>query len=274
VSADTSVARGAGLGDEDEVSRSAHPRDRFIPVYGRKPVLEALEDRRLRIDKLLVAKNARGAFLAEILQAARARGLEVQRVAARAVTRVSKNGRQDQGVVADVEAPQMDDVAHGLARLDPRAPATLLALDGVTTPGNVGLCLRSAVAAGVDGILLPRRGTSGLNPLVVKASAGLVFQAPILRCETLADGLAAARAHGLSLVGLAGEAALDLYAAELPRRAVYVLGNETEGLAAETRASLDLAVRIPMAPGVESLNVACAATLVAFEARRRSAGGR
>ena len=243
-----------------------HPRDRWITVYGRKPVLEALLDRSLAIDKLLVARGAKGDVVQGILRAAKKRGVVAQRVDPRQVTRISKNARQDQGVVADVEAPAMSALEDWLAAAP--AVAHLMALDGVTTPGNVGLCIRSAAAAGLDGLVLPRSGTAGLGPLVIKASAGTAFRAPILRCSELAQGLDALKAAGFVVVALAGDGEDSLFGHGLPARAVFVLGSESAGVSPATRARTDRRLRIPMAAGIESLNVACAATLVAFEVVR------
>ncbi len=243
-----------------------HPRDRWITVYGRKPVLEALRDPSLSIDKLLVARSAKGDVIHDILRAAKKRRITVRRADEREITRISKNARQDQGVVADVEAPAMDALEDWL----PRAPtvAHLLALDGVTTPGNVGLCIRSAAAAGLEGIVLPRSGNSGLGPLVLKASAGTAFKAPILRCADLPPALDALKAAGFSVIVLAGGGDGMLFDLPLPARAVFVLGAESTGVSDATLRRADRRVRIPMAEGIESLNVACAATLVAFEVVR------
>ena len=246
-----------------------HPRDRFITVYGRKPVAEALADLSLEIDKVLIATQAWGEIIVEIEAAARARGIACSRVSAEQVNRISTNASQDQGVVADVLAPRQLDAADFFGVLDPRAPVAVLALDGITTPRNVGMVIRSAVAAGMDGIVLPRKGVSGLNPLVLKASAGTAFRAPLVKCGELSEALALAEAAGLALVGLEAEAKESLFGARRPRRALYLLGGETFGLSPDTRARLDHRYHLPMAPGIESLNVACAATLLCYAATGR-----
>ncbi len=248
-----------------------HPRDRFITVYGRKPVAELLEDKALAsslaIDKLIVAEGARGEFVARILAAAQARGVEVTRASSKEVSRISKSGRQDQGVVADILAPAMQ-VIDDFFESRRGESLSALALDGVTTPANVGLIIRSAVAAGIDGIVLPRRGSSSLNPRVIKASAGTIFKAPLVRCERIDDALSAAALHGVDVVGLDGSAPTSLFGAKLPRRALYVLGAESTGISRASRDAAMQCLRIPMANGIESLNVACASTLVSFEVAR------
>ncbi|MHA6785102.1 TrmH family RNA methyltransferase [Pseudonocardia saturnea] len=244
------------------------PKDTFITVYGRKPVLEALDDASLRVDKVIVAEGLRGEPVRAILDAARSRGVPVQRASAHRVKVLAGNGRHDQGVLADVVAPRMAPVAEFLDDLAPGAPATVLVLDRVTNPANVGMILRSATAAGVDGVLLPRRGVPAIDPLVVKASAGVAFRAPVLRAGTVEEGCEALRAAGFTLYGLdaGGDSLID---AELPSRVALVLGNETDGLSDTVRPYLDGVLAIPMHGGVESLGVASAAAVAAFELARR-----
>jgi 23S rRNA (guanosine2251-2'-O)-methyltransferase len=241
------------------------PKDRFVTVFGRKPVLEALADRRLDVDKVILADNARGGAAQEIVDAARARSVRVERASAHRVKVLAGNGKQDQGVLADVVAPRMRRLADGLAA----RPATVLVLDGITTPANVGMILRTATAAGVGGIVVPRRGVAGIDPLVVKASAGVAFHAPVLRCYTAEEACAALRDAGYPLFALDGAARQSLFDATLPRRAAYVLGGETAGVSPEVRKHVTGLVSIPMAGGVESLNVASAAAVLCFELVRR-----
>lgn len=244
-----------------------HPRDRLLTVYGRKPVLEVLEDRTLPVERVLLARNADGPIVAAILGAARARGLSVQRVAPEEVTRISRNGRQDQGAVVDVVAPHMAPLEDAL----PPGPAQVFLLDGLTTPANIGLILRTATAAGCDGIVLPRKGSPEVGPLVIKASAGVAYRAPILRVATAFEGANLLKSKGFSLYGLSASGQ-DLYAAELPDRVTLVLGNESTGISPEVETRLTGTLALPMAAGVESLNVAMAAGIVAYElARRRRA---
>ena len=140
----------------------------------------------------------------------------------------------------------------------------MIALDGLTNSQNVGMIVRSAVAAGIDGIVWPTAGTPWINGLAIKASSGAVFRARILRCETPVLGLSELRAAGYHCVGLSAEGDSDLFALPAPHRCVVVVGNESQGLAHETRALLDANARIPVSSDVESLNAAVAASLGAY----------
>jgi 23S rRNA (guanosine2251-2'-O)-methyltransferase len=249
--------------------RSAHarsPKDTFITVYGRRPVLEALDDATLRVDKVILAEDQRGEPVRAILAAAKARDVPVQRASAHRVKVLAGNGRHDQGVLADVVAPRMAPVAEFVA--EHSGPAAVLVLDGVTNPANVGMLLRSATAAGLDGVLLPRRGVPSIDPMVVKASAGVAFRAPVLRAATAAEGCATLRQAGFAVYGLDAGGS-SLLEAPLPPRLALVLGGETAGLSAEVRAACTGLLAIPMGGGVESLNVASAGAVAAFELRRR-----
>src|SRR4051794_28428843 len=233
----------------------------IVTVYGRMPVLEALRDPAVPVAKVLLARTARGDSVDEIVAEAKARGVTLQRVAPEKVTRVSGNGRHDQGVVADVDAPN-------LRELDDEIPGGRLAylvLDGITNPANVGMILRTATAAGLDGVVLPRAGVPDIGPLVIKASAGVAFRSSVLTTTTARDAIARLRVAGVAGVGLRGDSAESLFDADLPERAAYVLGNETDGVSVE----VDRWLSIPLANGVESLNVAVAAGLVAYEVTRR-----
>ncbi len=245
------------------------PKDRFVTVYGRKPVLEALVDYDLRVDKVILAEGLRGPAIDEIKEAAADRAVRVQRATAHRVKVLAGNGRHDQGVLADVVARKMRPLSDALA--DPaNAPRNVLLLDGLTTPANVGMILRTATAAGVDGIVVPHRGTAGLDPLVIKASAGIAFHAPVLRAATANHAAELLSDAGYPLFALDANGSESIFEADFGSRAVFVLGSETAGLSEEVESRIAQPLAIPMRGGVESLNVASAAAVLCFELFRRS----
>jgi 23S rRNA (guanosine2251-2'-O)-methyltransferase len=252
------------------VTTETSPKDRFITVYGRNPVHEVLLDDALVVDKVVIADGARGSGIREIQQAARRRGLQVQHASPERVKKLAGNGRQDQGVFADVVAPRMQPLDSALEAGPVRDLRAVLVLDGVTTPANVGMILRSATAAGIDGIVVPRRGVASLDPLVVKASAGVAFRAPILKAATAEGAVRSLKDKGFHVAGLDAGGDDDLFSAHLPEPVAFVLGSETAGLSPEVARLVDTWVSIPMAAGVESLNVSAAAAVVCFELLRRA----
>jgi len=178
-----------------EQSDSAWHPSRGLTLYGRKPALEALQDPALTIHCLHLAESNRPTgIIAQIIAEAERRGVAIRHHDRQALSRISKNGRQDQGVALDVVCPRFMsleafiDVAKG--------PQTILALDGLTNPQNVGMIIRSAVAAGIDGVLYPKRGIASLGPLVIKASAGNIFRAPLIRCESTVAGVTTLKSKG------------------------------------------------------------------------------
>jgi 23S rRNA (guanosine2251-2'-O)-methyltransferase len=236
-----------------------------LTLYGRKPVLEALADPALACERLhLATSNRDDRTLARIRELATARGIDCRQHERKALARISRNGRQDQGVALDIRCPRFAELDAGLAALAAEPAPRLLALDGVTNPQNMGMAIRSARAGGMQGILYADRGNPTLGPLVIKASAGTLYGAPLLRCASVEAGLRACLEAGFSLYTLEAGAAHGLFTPGLAARAVFVLGGESEGVSAAVQALPHTALAIPMAPGVESLNVAVSAGLVAY----------
>ncbi|HZQ29287.1 MAG TPA: RNA methyltransferase [Acidimicrobiales bacterium] len=238
----------------------------FLAVYGRIPVLEALADEQLEVEQVLVSRRARGEHVDDIVRAATARGVPVRVVSPEKVTRMSGNGRQDQGVVADVRSAGVRPLEA--AAFPATGPVAVLVLDGVTNPANVGMIVRTAVAAGCDGVVLPRAGGPDVGPLVVKASAGVALRAPIFSNETALGAVSLLKNAGFRVVGLVAGSGVPLWSWEPPERVALVLGSESEGLSPAVVEALDGTVAIPLAGGVESLNVAVAAGVVCFALRR------
>ena len=245
------------------------PRERYLTVFGRRAVREALDDPSLPVAQVFVARDVAKSDARALEAAAAARGIPLRRVPRDRVTRLSGSGRQHQGVAADVETPNRRALGAWLAEAGTAAAACVL-LDGVTTPANVGMIIRSAVAAGLDAVVVPTHGVADLGPLVIKASAGLAFRAPLVRVRTATDAADALSGAGFDLIELCAGGEEDLWSAPLHRRTALVVGGEHAGVSDAVRARVSRAVRIPMAEGVESLNVAVAASMAFFEVRRRA----
>jgi 23S rRNA (guanosine2251-2'-O)-methyltransferase len=238
--------------------------DKLLTVYGRKVVLEALQDNSLNLHKLHLAdSNQRDGIIRDIETLARKRSVEMQYHDRKALSRISKNGKQDQGVALDIECRQhrwLDDFLGETAT----RPRYLLALDRVTNPQNLGMIIRSVCASGMAGLILPKSGCAALDALVIKASAGTLFRTPILYCEDLAAGLLQCQQQGYQVVGLSLDSNTELFKMPLDKPTVFVLGNETDGMANNIARRCDVLVKIPMHNAVESLNVAVAAGIVCY----------
>jgi len=252
---------------DPERSGTGGPSPAEITVYGRRSVLEALASpgaTPLRVwwDRRLPADLRR-----ELAARCRERGIEGTRTDRSGVHEVSRAPRHDQGLAARVRLEHVLDVEGFLQGCrGPRAarPIGLLALDGLTNSQNVGLLVRSAVAAGIDAVVWPQAGTPWMNGLVLKSSAAAAFACRIVRCPSLEEALPALQAAGFTVYGLAPRAAGPLAGHRPPHRALYVVGNETTGLSPGVEALLDDRIAIPVRAPVESLNAAVAGSLVAF----------
>jgi 23S rRNA (guanosine2251-2'-O)-methyltransferase len=240
-------------------------------VFGRRAVLEVLAQKpsdALAFD-VLVSKTATSAFRSDLAKACRIAEVELRSVSAGEVSAASGEPRHDQGVAASVRLGRVTEVepfveAHkGKAA---RNPVRLLALDGVTNAQNIGMVVRSVVGCGLGGVLWPTVGSPWINGLVVKSSASAIYRCNVLRCATLVEGLGVLRAAGFKAIGLTHPSDANLFEYEVPHRAVFVVGSEALGLSAEVEAMLDVRLEIPLDSGLESLNVAVAASLACYKA--------
>jgi 23S rRNA (guanosine2251-2'-O)-methyltransferase len=236
---------------------------------GRKPVIEALHDDSLTIEKILVSDKAHGPEIQTITGMAASRRVTIEHVSETKVTAVARSSRHHQGVVADVVAPAMQQLSEFCEqrRRGKDWACSVIVLDHVHNPANVGMILRSATASGIDGVVVPFKGTAEIGPVAIKASAGVAFRAPILRVGDTAEAMELLSEHRFEVFGLhtGGE---PLFDADLPERAAFVVGNESAGLSPEASAACSRTLSIPLDNGVESLNAAVAASLVAYELRR------
>ena len=233
----------------------------MITLYGRKPVLEILLDPETSIFRLHLAEsNQRGDTITQIRKIAQKRGIDIITHPKGALSRISKNARQDQGVAIDIAPPKYQSVEQ----VSDNA-GQLLALDGITNPQNLGMIVRSVAASPMNGLLLPKKGCAKIDPLVHKASAGTLIKSSIYHCPTIESGLKSLRSKGYQLIGLSGGVDRSLGdIGNANEKIVFVLGNETTGISEPVLALCDELACIPLESGVESINVAMAATLVAF----------
>lgn len=240
--------------------------DQMLTIYGRKPVLEALQDNSLNIYKIHLAEsNKQAGIINDITQLAEQRKIDIQWHDRKTLSRISRNSKQDQGVAADITIEQHQSLETFLKqKIDNKKTFKLIALDRITNPQNLGMIIRSVCAGYIDGLILPTKGCAALSPLVIKASVGTLFKCCLLHCENLSEGLQQCKQQGGEIFTLSSHAKESLFEHSPQASAVYVLGNETEGVSSDVQQISDKQLRIPMNNGVESLNVAITAALIAF----------
>lgn len=245
--------------DSQEYKKKKAYFEKIITLYGRNVVIEALQENAIEIHKLHMSNsNKPDGAVETILGLAKKRGVEVAYHDKNALSRISKNAKQDQGVALDIIASSYKN-ANEIKKLK---SFKLLALDGIQNPQNLGMIIRSCAGGYVDGVILPKKNSAKISPLVIKASAGTLFKLPIYYCNTLDEILKELKETKIYL--LSSHAKNSIYDIKKSERSIFVLGNESEGVSKEVEKLCNDSISIPMNRGVESLNVAVTASLIAF----------
>jgi 23S rRNA (guanosine2251-2'-O)-methyltransferase len=236
--------------------------DKVLTIYGRNAVLEALMDESITVHKLhLSQSNQPSSQLDKMLKIASRRTIEVTYHTKSALSRISKNAKQDQGVALDLVLEHYtDEVTFASTHKGYR----LIALDGIQNPQNLGMIIRSCAAGHIDGLILPLKNSAKISPLVIKASAGTLFKLPIIKSHNLLNTLKYFEGQGTALYTLSSHAQKNYKEESYPEKTIFVLGNESDGVSREIEALCRESIAIPMQRGVESLNVAVTASLLAF----------
>lgn len=255
------------------MSRSAGSADeRTEFVYGVRPVQELLEHRVRDVERLFVARE-KWSGMGRILRTAREAGIPVTHLPRALLARKVGAGKVHQGILAQVGSFSYADPDDICSRARSRAGGLLLLLDRVVDPGNLGAILRSAAAAGADGVLLGVEGSAGLSAAVAKASAGAIERIPVAREPRPGRRIERLRADGFAALALDPRGTLPWDRADLRGRVVLAIGGEARGLSPGILRVCDARVAIPLAGGVESLNAAVAAGVLLFELVRQRRGG-
>ena len=238
-------------------------------IAGINAVSAAIEHDADNVREVLIEAGAKNPRLAEIESNARRFGIDARRVNQQALAGVVGNLRH-QGVVARYAAAKTwsEDELQGLVEAA-EGRALVLLLDGVQDPHNLGACLRSAAAAGVTAVVIPKDKAVQVNATVRKTSAGAADSIPVIRATNLARCLRDLQQLGVWIYGLAGDAEASLYAIDLRGNVALVLGGEADGMRRLTREHCDQVVRIPMPGEFESLNVSVATGVALFEVVRQ-----
>lgn len=236
-------------------------------IAGRNAVSEALRSQR-SINKILLQEGAHGGSLGEIIALAKQKGVPVETIKAEKLDKLAK-GLRHQGVAA-LAAPiafrTLDDVFARAAEKN-EEPFILL-LDELQDPQNVGALIRSADAAGVHGVLMPRRRSCPLNAVVAKISAGAVEYVPVVQIGNIAQTIEELKQRCCWVVG-ADMDGVDFYAANMSGPIVLVIGAEGRGLGRLVKQKCDDVVSIPMNGGVNSLNASAAGAVLMYEVVRQ-----
>ena len=244
-------------------------------IYGFHAVEGVLKREPKRIEALWLQADRRDKRAVALATLAQNQGVRLERV-----DRYRLDGEIDgrhQGVAARVSAASSDEPlgeSELLALVSQQSTPLILVLDGVTDPHNLGACLRSADAAGVTAVVVPKDKSADLTPVVRKVACGAAETVPFVRVTNLARTLQALKEKGVWIVGTTGYTETSLYQQDLTGPVAIVMGAEGEGMRRLTAEQCDFLVKLPMVGSVESLNVSVATGICLFEAlRQRSAAG-
>jgi 23S rRNA (guanosine2251-2'-O)-methyltransferase len=242
-------------------------------LTGIHAVREAIEASR-PLDSMIVARGTHGKRIEELVRLARSHGVPV-RFEDRIQLDRAGGTREHQGVVALVAASPSASFEDLLKPRDPLGtPGLLVLLDGVEDPQNLGAIVRTALAAGAQGVVIPERRAAGLTDSVSRASAGALAHLPVARVKNLSRAMGEMKEAGYWLVGLDERAEPRHTEVDFKVPVGIVLGGEGKGLHELVRQRCDFLVSIPTIGPVRALNVSVAAGIVLFEVVRQRSGGR
>ncbi|MFT2092080.1 23S rRNA (guanosine(2251)-2'-O)-methyltransferase RlmB [Paraglaciecola sp. 2405UD69-4] len=239
-------------------------------LYGIHALESVLNREPERLIELFVLKGRDDKSIHSIVNQARKFGASVQ-FCQRKTLDDKVDGGQHQGVVAKVKpAKQFNE--NDLTRIvESSKTPLLLILDGVTDPHNLGACLRTADAAGVDAVVVPKDKSAALTPVVRKVACGAADVIPLVQVTNLARTLRDLKDAGVWIVGTAGEAQSSLFDCKLVGPMALVMGAEGKGMRRLTREHCDELIKLPMAGSVSSLNVSVATGICLYEIVRQRA---
>lgn len=233
-------------------------------LTGRNPIREALKAGR-PFEKLLFQKGDLSSAAREIIALAREQGVITQEVDKRRLDEITSNHQGLIAYVSEAEYSSVEDI-FALAEETRQAPFIVI-LDGITDPHNLGAIIRSAHCAGAHGVIIPKRGSAGLNPACVKAAAGATEYIKTARVTNLAQTIEELKQKNV-WVYAADMGGQNIYEADLSGALALVIGSEGDGVSRLVREKCDGALSIPMKGRIDSLNASVAAGIMLFEASR------
>lgn len=240
-------------------------------IFGIHAVLAALRNNPSDLREVRVHRDRQDRRLSDLRALAASRNVRLREVEARTLDRQVPGSRHQGAIALRREAPLAKEDRLS-ALLDTRAHPLLLIVDGVTDPHNLGAILRTAEAAGVDAVIVPKDRATGMNATVRKVACGAAERVTFLQVTNLARALRELKDHGLWLIGTDDAAPHSLYDLDLTRPMALLMGAEDRGLRRLTRERCDFLARVPMAGETQSLNVSVAAGVCLYEAVRQRRG--
>lgn len=246
-------------------------RDFSGVIEGRNAVIEALRAGRA-VDKVYIAKGDTDAALGHIASSAREAGAVVVEADRRKLDSMSVT-HAHQGVIALTSVKAYSTVEEILARARAKnEPPLVVICDEISDPHNLGAIIRTAEAAGAHGIIIPKRRSAGITPIVGKTSAGAVEYLPVARVPNLTAVIRQLKEEGLWIFGTAADGDVELWQTDMRQPTAVVIGSEGDGMGRLVAENCDFKVSIPMFGKVSSLNASVSAAILIYEAVRQRKG--
>lgn len=238
-------------------------------IYGRKPVLEAIRSGQRAISRVYLLQGSRDAALDQVEMHAKSRSIPVSLETRHRMDTLAAQ-ENHQGVIAVVDDFKYADLQDVLdTARDKNQPVFVLLLDEIEDPHNLGAIIRSADAAGVHGVVIPKNRAAEVNATVLKSSAGASGHVTTVRVANINDTIKKLKEAGVWVVGTDVEATKYFYEYDYRQPVAIVIGNEGRGLRRLVKENCDDLVKIPMAGKMSSLNASVASALLLFEVTRQ-----
>jgi 23S rRNA (guanosine2251-2'-O)-methyltransferase len=240
--------------------------DRLTGIHAVREALEAARP----LDRIVIAKGRQDTRTEEIVQLARKQGVPVRFEDRGQLDRLA-NSKDHQGVVALAAARGASSLEEIIGSAKASQRGLIVLLDGVEDPHNLGAIVRTALAAGAHGVVIPERRAAGLTDTVSRASAGALSHLPVAKVTNLVRTMEELKEAGYWLIGLDEHAEQSYTHVDYNTPVGIVLGGEGQGLHELTRRRCDFLVSLPTTGPVKSLNVSVATGVVLFEVLRQRA---
>lgn len=237
-------------------------------IYGRNPVEEALQNEAERVEKIFVRNSVRDSQLSNLFELASQYHIPISHVPGSKLYELVGDVN-DQGVVAMMSEVTYQDFADWLNDIDTSDYPAVLLMDEIKDSGNFGAMLRTAAAAGISAVLVPKHRQAPVNATVYKTSAGTAGRIPIVRAGNLNRAIEKLKDEGFWIGGLDMDGDQELWDLEVDRPLALVVGSEESGISQKTLEHCDYKFRIPMENRVESLNASVSAALLCYEWNRK-----
>ncbi len=242
------------------------PGEAANQIEGRNPVIEALKSEH-PINKILIDSGDKKGSVVKIVGMAKEKGVLVKYVDRKKLDEISGT-RNHQGVIAEVAAYETVELEDLLEKSEGKEPFFLI-LDEIMDPHNLGSMVRTANAAGVDGIIIPKRRSVGLTVSVAKVAQGALEHVPVAKVPNIAQTMDRLKEQGLWMAGADMKGEQLHYQANLLGPIALVIGGEDKGLSELTKKKCDFLVRLPMEGAIASLNASVAGAVLMYEVLRQ-----